>query len=136
MKTKLIVAVLVVAFIMASCVPAAKVVPTQKSIPTPTDYPQSPQLWKGVYKAGFEIQMFTPCGATEGMWVEGKYQEIDDFISKSGDPTSSSYTTEVYVEIQADVSPPGNYGDHGMFRQQINVIKVIKVQYGMPYNCH
>src|SRR5688572_30271581 len=39
MKTKIIVAVLVVAFILASCAPAAKVVPTETAFPTLTFTP-------------------------------------------------------------------------------------------------
>ena len=101
-----------------------------------TDYPQGIENWKGVYRAGFETQMFTPCGGKEGMWVEGKYQEIDDYISKTSNPTSTFYTTEVYVEIQGDVSPPGTYGHMDAFQQQINIVDIIKVQYGMPFGCN
>jgi hypothetical protein len=92
-------------------------------------YPQGIAVYRGVYHTGFEISMFTPCGADEGMDAEGNLQKIYDFISPV--PPQGLHlgdNTEVYIEINAQVSPPGSYGNLGAFSRQVNMIDVVKVQ--------
>ena len=58
MKTKIIVAVLLVAFIAASCVPAAKVIPTETAFPTLTFTP-SPTITPSSTVTSTAIPVFT-----------------------------------------------------------------------------
>ena len=99
-------------------------------------YPQGNAFYRGVYDTGFELSMFTPCGVDQGMDAEGNLQKIYDFISPVlPEGMHLGDITEVYIEIDGQVSPPGEYGNLGGLNRQVNVKDVIKVQKEIPILC-
>jgi hypothetical protein len=93
-------------------------------------------FYRGTYTTGFELSIFIPCGTDDEMWAEGNLQKIYDFISPiPPEGFVLGDTTEVYVEIKAKVSPPGSYGALGVFRRQIDMFEITKIQHEIPIFC-
>ena len=112
--------VIVTAVLMAACTPDG---------PEPTH--------RGTYLGGQgaqELNMFTPCGDTAMLWVEGDPRTVER-LRKAHAATTSSPFRPIYIEIRGRVIPRGNVQLDRMYSGIIHVDTVYTQSARAPMAC-
>jgi len=92
----------------------------------------SDNTFEGIYQSGFEVSEFRPCGKPEQWWLsstQGSFDEIREYFESLESMDGQGLLDrrpELYLEVEAAVSPPGQYGHLGVFVRRIDVTKVLK----------
>lgn len=79
----------------------------------------APERFSGFYEAGWEKQVFRPCGLQEEWWSWSTDQIIEEDQRGWG---------QVFVVLEGQVSPPGSFGHLGQYPRQIVITQVIQVR--------
>jgi hypothetical protein len=77
------------------------------------------ERFAGYYEAGWEREVFRPCGVQEDWWSWSTGKIIQE------DPRGWG---RVFVVLEGTVSPPGSYGHLGRYPRQIVITEVIEVR--------
>jgi hypothetical protein len=82
--------------------------------------PGSPtERLSGFYEAGWEKEVFRPCGTQEEWWSWSTTQILKE------DPRGWG---RAFVVLEGEVSPPGSYGHLGQYPREIVITRVIEVR--------
>ncbi len=89
-----------------------------------------PRPLRGIYRQGWEVQSFRPCGSREDWWVADG-ADLRPRAERAGlDPDGP-----LLVEVRASVSPPGRFGHLGGYSRQIGVEEVLRVEAARAGRC-
>lgn len=89
-----------------------------------------PRPLRGIYRHGWEVQSFRPCGSREDWWV-GNEADLRPRAERAGlNPDGP-----LLVEVRASVSPPGRFGHLGGYSRQIGVEEVLRVEAARAGHC-
>lgn len=85
---------------------------------------------RGIFRHGWELQSFRPCGSREDWWVADA-ADLRPRAERAGlDPDGP-----LLVEVRASVSPPGRFGHLGGYVRQIGVNEVLHVEVARVGRC-
>ena len=113
-------AFIVTAVLVAACAPDG---------PEPTH--------RGIYLGGEgaqELNMFTPCGDTAMLWVEGDPRTIERLRKAHASMTTSPFRP-IYIELQGRSIPVGNAGLDRMYSGILHVDSVLTQSARAPMSC-
>jgi hypothetical protein len=97
-------------------------------------------LYRGIWYLDFERSEFVSCGHGDfARWwfnaeSEGPYTAYQGATGIS-DLESAASLPPVYVEVDANLSPAGNYGHFGMFERELVVSEVVTISLDIPEFC-
>ena len=75
-----------------------------------------PEVFRGVYAAGFEVSSFRPCGSLEQWWVADTGP-----LHEGYEATASRPYEQVYVVVRGDTSAAGHVGHLGLYQRYLRV---------------
>lgn len=89
-----------------------------------------PHTLTGIYRHGWEVQSFRPCGSLEKWWV-GDAADLRPRAERAGfDPDGP-----LLIEVRASLSERGRFGHMGAYSRQIGVQEVVRVQQASGDRC-
>jgi hypothetical protein len=101
-------------------------------------------IYKGYVRLGPEQVSFQPCGEPRAKrwWLaetqghEG-WKEVAAVLDAQPecDLGKACQLQQAYVEIEGKLSPPGSYGQMGMYERQITPIRFLSAAYAGPNDC-
>jgi hypothetical protein len=92
---------------------------------------------RGTYLGGegnAELNMFTPCGDTTTLWVEGKPQTVER-LRKAHQTMTRNQFQPIYIEFRGRVLPPGSTHMGDMYSGIIHVDTVLTRSGRAPMSC-
>ncbi|MBA2245852.1 MAG: hypothetical protein H0W11_12915 [Gemmatimonadetes bacterium] len=82
-----------------------------------------PELFRGFYEHGFEVESFRLCESDERWWIV----RADGLNRRYRELTGAQYE-RVYAEIRGHAGPAGRYGHLGAYTRELTVVEVLDVR--------
>ncbi|HEV2129662.1 MAG TPA: hypothetical protein VGR27_01080 [Longimicrobiaceae bacterium] len=89
-----------------------------------------PELFRGFYEHGFEVESFRLCGSQERWWVVRGYE-----LNRRYRELTQAQYERVYAEVRGYAGPAGRYGHLGAYARELTVVEVLEVRRTPPDPC-
>jgi hypothetical protein len=95
-----------------------------ESVAAPVPGPESvaapvPVEFRGFYSAGFEQELFQPCGSSERWWVARAGPLRQHYEALGARPYEP-----IYAVVRGDTTPLGHAGHLGLYQRYVSIVAV------------
>lgn len=96
-------------------------------------------IFTGHYTYGFEVSSFLECGSSDPWWVHSYDPDVSDELLECimtfyPDDWHLDYH-DVFLQVQGQVTPEGEFGHLGMYNRQLLVDEILECRPPQPDDC-